>query len=69
MIYKNAQLISKVKVIMNDEFGNVWIGRIYLKLSASKSRKPRKFPGMIYGHETQIINVFYMILLRNQCDS
>jgi len=36
MIYKEAQLMLKVKMIMNDEFGNVWIGRIYLKLSASK---------------------------------
>lgn len=58
----------KVKVIMNDEFGNVWMGSIYLKLSASKSRKPRNLPGMIYGQETQIINVFYITLLQNQRD-
>ena len=63
------RLISTVKVIMNDEFGNMWIGRNWLKLSASKSSKPRKLSGTIYGQETQVINLFYMILLRNQCDS
>ena len=54
---------------MNDKFGNVWIGRIYLKPSTSKSRKQRKHAGMIYGQETQTIKVFYTILLRNQCHS
>ena len=54
---------------MNDEFENVWIGRIYIQLSASKSRKPRKLADMTYGQATQIINVFYTILLRYQCDS
>lgn len=55
MIYKEAQLMLKVKMIMNDEFGNVWIGRIYLKLSASKWLKPRQLPGTIYGQETEIM--------------
>jgi hypothetical protein len=54
---------------MNDKFGNVWIGRIYLKPSTSKLRKQRKDSGVIYGQETQTIKVFYAILLRNKCHS
>jgi hypothetical protein len=65
----NSKIHISNNFIMNDKLGNVWIGRIYLKPSTSKSRKQRKHVGMIYGQETQIIKVFYTILLRNQCHS
>jgi hypothetical protein len=40
-----------VKVITNDEFGNVQVERIYFKLSGNKWSTPRKVPGITHGHE------------------